>query len=189
VAAFPVFGYKVAIRQYIEEKVAAGAKITYTYVVNGGFLDWGLEHSFLLNWKEGKPELFDGGDSPASSTTLENSAQAVVGVLNHPEETKNRQVIVEDIQITQNQLLAIAKKVDPKRTWEPIVVDTKELAKSNAAKVASGDFSLPVIFDQLKLSVFGGETYGQPYKNDNALLGITPKTEADIEAIWKGLLL
>jgi hypothetical protein len=48
-ASLPVFGHKIAIRNYIEEKVKAGAKITYTYVINGPFLDWGLEVGFLLD--------------------------------------------------------------------------------------------------------------------------------------------
>ena len=25
------------------------------------FLDWGLQKNILLNWKEAKPKLFDGG--------------------------------------------------------------------------------------------------------------------------------
>jgi hypothetical protein len=48
-ARLPVFGYKVATREYIEEKVKAGAGITYTYVINAPFLDWGIEVGFLLD--------------------------------------------------------------------------------------------------------------------------------------------
>jgi hypothetical protein len=49
-ASLPVFGYKLATRKYIEEKVKAGADITYTYVINAPFLDWGLETGFLFDW-------------------------------------------------------------------------------------------------------------------------------------------
>jgi uncharacterized protein YbjT (DUF2867 family) len=191
VAPLAVFGYKVAIRKYLEEKVAAGAKISYTFVVNSGFLDWGLEHNFLLNWKAGKPEIFDSGDQLFSATSLESVGQAVVGVLTHLEETKNRQVKVQDLQVSQNQLLAIAKKVDPKRTWEPVPINVKELEVSVAEKLAGGDYSMGVMYDQIKLSMFGGNEYGQPFEsNDNELLGVAGnKTDADIEAILKTLML
>jgi uncharacterized protein YbjT (DUF2867 family) len=60
-AALPVFGYKVATRKHIEEKVAAGGSITYTYVINGPFLDWGLERRFLLDWDEENPRIMTVG--------------------------------------------------------------------------------------------------------------------------------
>lgn len=143
---------------------------------------------FLLNWREGKPEIYDSGDQLFSTTTLESVAQAVVGVLSHPEETKNRQVKIQDLQISQNKLIEIAKKVDPKRKWEPIAVSTKDVEKSTAESLAKGDFSHGVIFDQLKLSIFA-EGYGQPLVDENELVGVTGKTDADVEAIWKRLLL
>lgn len=48
-AALPVFAPKVATRKYLEDKVAAGADITYTYVVTSVFLDWALEVTLLLD--------------------------------------------------------------------------------------------------------------------------------------------
>ena len=187
-ASLAVFGYKLAIRQHLEEKVAAGAEITYTFVVNSGFLDWGLEHSFLLNWKGGKPEIYDSGNQLFSATTLESVGQAVVGVLSHPAETKNRQVNVQSIQVSQNKLLEIAKKVDPARKWEPVAVSTKDVESSTSESLSKGDYSMGVMYDQIKLSIFA-EGYGQPLEDENELLGITKKTDADIVAIWKKLLL
>ena len=73
---------------------AANPEFTYTFVRNGAFLDWGIEQSFLLDLKLGKPRIFDGGDQFFASTTLESVGQAVVGVLKHPDETKNRAVYV-----------------------------------------------------------------------------------------------
>lgn len=159
-------------------------------MINSGFLDWGLDHSFLLNWKQGKPEIYDGGNQLFSATTLQSVGQAVVGVLTHPEETKNRQVKVQDVQVSQNKLLSIAKKVDPKRTWEPVAVDIKEVEASVAQSLSKGDYSMGVMFDQIRLSIFGGNSYGQPFENDdNELLGVSKKTDADIEAVWKTFLL
>lgn len=112
-----------------------------------------------------------------------------MGVLTHLDETKNRQVSVQDVQVSQNKLLSLAKKVDPKRTWEPVAVNTKELEVSVAERFSKGDYSMGVLYDQIKLSIFG-EGYGQPFENDdNELFGVTKKTDADIEAIWRTLLL
>jgi hypothetical protein len=187
-AALPVFGYKIATRKYIEEKIAAGAGITYTYVINGPFLDWALEHRFLLSWNEEKPSIYDGGDQLVSTTTLHSVGLAVVGVLDHYEETKNKPVFVQDIQMSQNRLLELAKKVQPTKIWEPTEVSLAEIEKSSNEALAKGDYSAPVIFGYLFVAVFG-EGYGSRMKkDDNKLLGVPGKTEADVEAILKKLL-
>jgi hypothetical protein len=126
-AALPVFGYKVATRKHIEEKVAAGAGITYTYVINGPFLDWGLERQMLLNWDGEGTRIYDGGNQLISTTTLHSVGLAVVGVLDHYDETKNKSVFVQDIQISQNRLLELAKKIQPNKNWEPTEVSLAEI--------------------------------------------------------------
>lgn len=186
-AELPIFGYKIATQKHIEAKAAANPDFTYTYVVNGPFLDWGLKVGFLLNYQSGKYRLFDGGNSPFSTTTLSSVGQAVVGVLTHFEETKNRPVYVEDIRITQNQLLSIAQKVAPEKKWEVLPESLAEVKKAADEKLAKGDYS--AIVEYLNLAVYGKE-YGAAWpKLDNELLGVSGgKTEADIEALLKPLL-
>lgn len=87
-AALPVFGYKVAVCKHIEERVSNGAEITYTYIVNGPFLDWGVAHNFIINWSDGKPPLFDGGERPFSTTSLATIGTAVVAVLTKRQRTE-----------------------------------------------------------------------------------------------------
>jgi hypothetical protein len=185
-ASLPVFGYKVATRKHIEEKVKEGADITYTYVVNAPFLDWGIEVGFLFDWKEGKPRIFDGGDIPFSTTSLHSVGLATVGVLSHYEETIDRQVFVHDIVITQNQLLAIAKRVAPEKNWAPVPTKTSERYEAANAALAKGDLSM--MYEYIFVGVFG-EGYGGKFENvENKLLGVPGKTEADIEAIFKKVL-
>jgi uncharacterized protein YbjT (DUF2867 family) len=186
VATLPVFGYKVATRKHIEAAVAGGADITYTYVINGGFLDWGLQVGFLLATSAGKPTIYNDGNAVFSSTELSTVGSTVVGVLSHLDETKNRSVYVEDIQITQNQLLAIAKKAAPEKTWEPVFKNLAEVEKASYDALAKGDYGMGTMVGFILTSIFGGEKYGVPFpKNDNELLGIKGKTEADVEAIFK----
>jgi NmrA-like family len=185
-ASLPIFGYKVATRKYIEEKVKGGADITYTYVVNAPFLDWGIEVGFLLDYKEGKPRIYDGGDVPFSATTLASVGLATVGVLAHYDETINRQVTVHDIVITQNQLLAIAKKVAPEIKLTPVPITTSDLLEAANAALAKGDLSLMLNYIFVGVIADG---YGGRFENvENDLLGVPGKTEADIEAIYKKVL-
>jgi len=184
----PIFGYKVAIQEYIEEKAAANPDFTYTLVRNGPFLDWGINVGFLIEWQSGKPRVYDGGDQLFSTTTLHSIGLAVVGVLTHFEETKNRGVFTEDTQVSQNQLLEIAKLVAPEKQWEPIPTDLDELKKETDAKIAKGQFTPEVLYQYLFQAIFK-EGYGAVFeKNDNELLGVPGKTAEDIKAIWKALL-
>ena len=186
----PVFKFKIDTHKALREAAAANPDFTYTLVCNNAFLDWGLEKNFLLNWKERKPTLYDGGESLFSATTLASIGQAVVGVLSHPEETKNRFVYVKDIDVSQNQLLAIAKKVDPGKTWEePTLVDTAGIEKSSYESLAKGEITQSAMYGFLFRAIFGPSEYGSRFaKSDNELLGVKGKTEADVEALLRSLI-
>jgi nucleoside-diphosphate-sugar epimerase len=185
--ALPVFGHKVQIAKYIEEKIKSHPEFTYTPIRNSGLLDWGLAVGFLFSWKERKPAIFDGGDQLFSCTTIPTIAQAVVGVLEHPEESKNRAVYVHDIAISQNKILEIAKKIDPTATWEPVHVSTAALRAQADESLKKGDYSALVkyIFSAIFAEGYGGDL---SQKLDNKLFGIKGKTEADVEAILRPLL-
>lgn len=189
-AALPVFGDKIATHKKLREAAAAKPDFTYSSVCNGVFLDWGLKMNLVLAWKEGKPTLFDGGNSVFSATTLNSVGQAVVGVLSHPEETKNRFVYVKDIDISQNRLLEIAKKVDPTKKWEePIHVSTADMEKSSDESLAKGEVTRQVMIAYIFRAIFGPPEYGgRIAKDDNELLGVKGKTEADVEALLKTIL-
>ena len=189
-AALPVFKHKIDAHNALREAAATKPDFTYSLVCSGAFLDWGLEHNFLLNWQESKPKLYDGGKNAFSTTTLDSIGQAVVGVLTHPEETKNRFIHVKDADISQTRLLELAKKADPGRTWEePELPDTAELEESSWESLKKGDFSQPVFYAFLYRALFGPAEYGGRFAgDDNELLGIKGKTEADIEAMFKSFV-
>ncbi|TAQ89860.1 hypothetical protein B7494_g1832 [Chlorociboria aeruginascens] len=187
VKPLPVFGHKVAIQKHLED-VSAKSDLTYTLVRTGPFLDWGLKVGFLLDWKEGKPRIYDSGDQEFSTTTLRSIGLAIVGVLDHYEGTKNRAVYVQDIVTTQNRILAIAKKLTPEKKWEPVYTDLASLKKSSDEKLSKGEGTQETMYNYVFLSIFG-EGYGGHFeKLDNQLFGIPgDKTDADIEAILKEL--
>lgn len=115
-------------------------------------------------------------------------AQAVVGVLSHPEETKNRSVYVQDIVISQKKLLDLARKVAPERKWTPVTVSLDEQEKWADEKWAEGGPSPPVVYTYVRVAVFQDGYGSRMEKLDNELLGVKGKTDADVEAIWERLL-
>jgi uncharacterized protein YbjT (DUF2867 family) len=182
--ALPVFHYKVQVEDYLFEKVK-DSKLTYTLVFNAAFLDWGLDWDFTLKVSDYKPNIYDGGDVVFSSTTLASVATAVVGVLTHPEETKNRSVRIEDIKLSQNKLLQLAKEVAPEKPWEVTHLKIDDVTAEADRRLAQGlldsDTFVPYLFRSLM-----DPTYGANFeKTDNELLGLKGKTDDDVKEILK----
>lgn len=185
-ANLPVFSHNIAIRKYIEEKVKEGADITYTYLVTGAFLDWGLERGFLLEWKEGTPRIYNGGDVHFSVTTLASLGLATVGVLSYYEETRNRQVEVQDLAITQNRLLELARTIALDKKWNPVAFETSEMLGAANASLVKGDFS--VMYDYILVALFSVGYNGLLQNTENEFLGVAGKTEEDVESILRRVL-
>ena len=189
-AAMPIFKQKLEIHKALREAAAAHPSFSYSLVCNNAFLDWGIEKNFLINWKEDQPKLFDGGKTSFTAATLATVGQAIVGVLEHPEETKDRFVYCKDIDISQLDMLAIAKKVDPNKKYqEPIDIDTAAVEKSSYGALASGHPKPEDMYGFLIRIIFGPPEYGTKFtQTDNELLGIKEKSLADVEAIFKRLV-
>ncbi|KAJ8105205.1 hypothetical protein ONZ43_g7518 [Nemania bipapillata] len=186
-AKLPSFGDKVAVQNALK-KAAETSGMTYTIVINGPFFDWGMCIGFVADIKGRSLPLWDGGNRVFSTTTLSSIGRAVVGVLNHPEETKNRAVYVQDIALSSKQLLDIAKRAISADTWQGNVI-------SLDAHVAKGweELSKPhpdpenFIMNFITAAIWG-EGYGAKFeKLDNELLGIKEMSEADVEALIRKL--
>ncbi|KAH6988656.1 hypothetical protein EDB80DRAFT_817148 [Ilyonectria destructans] len=187
VRALPVFAPKVKIQDYLIEK-SKSTPITYTFVYNAAFLDWGLEQNFLINLADPNPALFDGGDIEFSATTLTSIADALVGLLSHPEETKNRTVYIHDAITTQKKLLALARKVAPEKSWEPVQVRLDDLTAKADERLAKGLFDAETFGPYILRALFDPKSQAKFEKTDNELLGVKGKTEEDIIELLKPLL-
>ncbi|KAL7914073.1 hypothetical protein GGI35DRAFT_490392 [Trichoderma velutinum] len=183
-AKLPVFAPKVGVAKYLEEK-AKTTPLTYTLAYSGPFLDWGLEHNFLFKSAGSKPILYDGGDAVFSTSTLETVAQAVVGILNNPEETKNRAVRFQSAALSQNQLLKVAKEVAPERDWQPEVVKLDDITRVADERLAKGLFDFETFAPYL-IRAINDPRYGPQFPSlDNELLGLKQLTEVEIKEIVK----
>ncbi|OAA51727.1 NAD(P)-binding domain protein [Metarhizium rileyi] len=174
---------KVKIQEYLAEKTQSSS-LTYTYIYTGAFLDWGIEHNFLLDVSKYQPTLFDGGDPVFNATSLDTIANGVVGVLTHPEETKNRAVYLGDVKVSQNDLLAIAKKVAPNKPWEPKHTTLDEAVGAADKRLAQGVVDFQTIVPYLYRAILDPEHGGNFQKNDNELLGVPRKDEKFIEQVY-----
>ncbi|PNY25461.1 Uncharacterized protein TCAP_04595 [Tolypocladium capitatum] len=183
----PVFADKIKVADYLVEK-SKTTPLTYTLVSNGAFLDWGLRNRFIINAIDFKTTVFDGGNALFSTTALPSVGDAVVGILSHPEETKNRRVYVEDLKLSQNQLLGLAKQVAPEKPWE-VVEDSLAAATTKAnERLAQGLFDFETFMPYINRASFDPEFGCNFQKPENELLGLKGKTEADVIELLKQVL-
>lgn len=171
-AALPVFGYKLPVNAHLASLAAKNDQFTYTIIRNGAFLDWGLEHAFILNNKVADPKIYGDGNQEFPVTLMSSVADAVVGVLKHPAETANRAVDIQDMLLTQNKILAIAKQIEPEKAWAPQYESIETTKKTADAAIANGDYSFNVMVLYLFCSVFGPEYQRASSRTDNELLGL-----------------
>lgn len=157
--------------------------MTYTLVCSGPFLDWAIMVGFIMDLKAKSIALFDGGERVFSATTLPTIGKAVVGVLTHAEQTKNRAVYVQDTATTLKKLAAMGKEATGAEGWKESVVSMDEVAEQAWVGWKRNGFALNFI----KLAVWG-EGYGGHFeKLDNELLGIDEMSDAEVQELVNGL--
>lgn len=186
----PVFAGKVAAQKKLDEIASRPGGMTYTVLANGLFLDWALMVGIIADVNNKKAELFDGGDRPFSVTRTKTVGETVVKVLQQFDDTKNRILRIQEAQITQNQIIGVAKNLDGTGKWETTVVDTKgledqghqELAKSDAER----DPNWRYLF--IKRGIWG-EGHGGDFahSHDNDVLGVEELGPHDIEDVIKSM--
>lgn len=183
--AFTLLVYKpnVEVHQLLKRLSSEHPLFTYTLIRNGPFLDWCLAKGLFVDFKAETTPYYDGGDRPFSTTTLATIARAVVGVLQHVDETKNRVVFVHDTVTTQKKIIDIAEKLAPGRKWTTVPVSTADLEAAAQANYAKGKVDLGSLMGMLIRVIFG-EGYGGEFEEvDNELLGIPLKTDAELEEL------
>ncbi|OBT68696.1 hypothetical protein VE03_01820 [Pseudogymnoascus sp. 23342-1-I1] len=183
-ATLPVYQPFIKVHQLLKRVSGEHPLFTYTLIRNGPFLDWCLEKGFFVDFKsETTTPFYDGGDRPFSTTTLATVARAVVGVLQHVDETRNRVVFVHDRVTTQREILGIAEKLTPGRKWTPVDVSSADLEAVSQQKFAEGKMDLGALMGFLIRAVFAEGYGGEFVEVDNELLGIPLKTEAELEEL------
>lgn len=174
--------YRAVQVQESLRKMADKGLLEYTIFSVGAFLDFLLDFPFILDVNASSIRTFDNGEHPFSSTSLQSIGQAVAGALNAPEATKNRNLLIHDIVLTQAKVLAIAKKYSPPTVqWAETRVDAQkelEQALKNAAKDPT-NFNL--IFPLLQAAILSGKYRAAYPEVDNALVGLPLLSDEELE--------
>ncbi|KAK3385716.1 hypothetical protein B0H63DRAFT_186995 [Podospora didyma] len=172
-ATVPIYQPKIAIRELCEQKAAENPNnFSWTTIQNASFLapDWTLD--FVVDVKERKADIKDGGDVLFCATTYEDIAQTVAGILTHLEETANRPVRISSVNTTQNEIIALAKELGATEGWNLTYSNTGDLEAEARKRWAAGDHSDEVIAMFINRA-FIGEGWGGYFPVlDNELLGI-----------------
>lgn len=131
--------------------------------------------------------IYDSGTECFSGTTLEGIGQAVIGVLQHPDETKNRFLGVMSIKTNQTELLAAFEEATGQK-WEVTRDSTARLLESGRAKHRDGKpgWILELVVTQLFQEGKGrGLVADGREKTDSELLGV--RSESAVEIAKKAL--
>ncbi|KAH0430103.1 oxidoreductase [Colletotrichum camelliae] len=179
---FPNYKHKVQVEEYLEQK-ARSHGISYTYIYNNVFIDLSIETGIVLDLKGQKARLYNGGERAVSMITMPTAARAVVAVLKHTEETKNRPVYIHEGLMSQKEILGHAKEVISEGEWHEEHVQLDELEKHLATQ-ATADGSKISVFHVYAVKGAFGEGLGNQYGEiDNRLLGIQPLSEEGVKEV------
>ncbi|KAJ1560719.1 hypothetical protein HK405_006186 [Cladochytrium tenue] len=180
--ALPVYADFIAVEEYLGQ-LAADNKITWTSVANNGFLDWGLKQRFFLDVVERRCTLWDGGDHLVSFTRLSAVGQAVVGILKHPDETRNRIVYIQEAEASLKDLVNIVNELHPAGadSWVLPLQSTKDAVAESYAALAKGQLDMSVLMGFLVRAALRPEA-SHFKKNDNDLLGVKLLSRVGLKA-------
>ena len=186
-ATLPVYAGKVAVQDQLKELAAkpngSPDGFSWTIVHNNAFLDSGLANGFICNVPERKMTRYDGGDTKISATKLETIAKAIVsGVLVKLDQTKNRQVRIQDVRTSQNEVLEILGAGKEGKGWEIEEFDTKKqreeglevlgrLGKGEKVDADIGKIMMGFIRSAAFAEGWGGD-FEADGECDNELLGV-----------------
>jgi uncharacterized protein YbjT (DUF2867 family) len=178
----PVYGQKIAIQKLLEDSVKeTNDQVTYTLVLNGMFLDWAIDYALMLDAKNKKIVLYDGGETPYSATPLHAVAKGVVGILKHPQETANRAVRIHGKVLTQKQVLELGKKALGEDGWTAVESSTAEsmqqgweIFKNDPANVIGW------VYKFLESAILSSKHTPEFVEVDNELLGVPDVADEEI---------
>ena len=129
--------------------------LTWTEIINGPFLDWGLKVGFLgLNLAEKSARLGDEGDHKFSTSSLPQIGLGVARVLERADKTANQVLYIQSAVVSQNSLLKAAEKITG-QNWKVDKIDLKKFVAENAPKSAAGDIGAN--YEVIFAHIVGGE--------------------------------
>ncbi|KAL5042155.1 hypothetical protein BDW71DRAFT_211465 [Aspergillus fruticulosus] len=185
--AAPTYKGKVAAQELLKS-LAAENKISYTIIYNGAFLDWGLTHGFPIDVSKRTAVLHDGGERVYSTTTQPTIGNAVVSVLAHPEETKNRVVRIAEANVTIKQLLSLAQEVIGDEDWTVTETKVDQEVETAWALIKKGVFNAESMMPFIYRAAWGKDSGGKFETTENILLGVDELDAEGVKRVIQGVV-
>ncbi|KAM0540612.1 hypothetical protein ACHAPJ_013568 [Fusarium lateritium] len=108
IAAVPFFEAK---RKYLDYLKSREDAISWTGLITGPLLDWGLPLGIWgFDLFNKKAQLFDGGNTKFTTSNGAQVGRALVAILANPAKTANKLVSIESFTTTQLEVLAVLER-------------------------------------------------------------------------------
>ncbi|KAK4665084.1 uncharacterized protein QC763_511570 [Podospora pseudopauciseta] len=175
---------KVEVVDYLIERER---EIEWTGVSTGLFFDWGLEKHGLstISLDDKTSSIVDSGNEKFQVSTLAQVGRAVVGVLKHLEETRNRYLVTSSFQVSQNEIIQAVEELTGEKY--PVVKRERaeDLQRAGEEKLAVGDYRAFIDFLRAYNNADGaGNAVGEE-ESSNGLVGLE---EEDLRECVRGWL-
>ncbi|UNI18534.1 hypothetical protein JDV02_004798 [Purpureocillium takamizusanense] len=172
-----------AVQKQLRDYAEAG-RLEYTIVATGVFLEFLIDYGFAVNWKERSAQLWgEKGDYPVSVTSLAAAARAVGEVLRNPAQTRNRAVYVNELVVTQAQILRLGEEVAPEGTeWTVTRFEDPNAEFEKRLQAVLQRPEMDTIMALVVATLFSGKFKAQFAELDNELLGVELLPEAALRA-------
>lgn len=184
---FPTYKAKVVVEDELKLQHQKTG-VEYAFIYNGALLDFAMSKvgAMIINPNDRTIPLYDGGGVNFSATTMADVGRAVASSLERWEEVKNRSVRVHSSNVTQNDIVDIARELtagDGGKEWTIQHVDTEQRSREAAEALAGGSKDPMLFFAFALKGTFGKNSNGCFKKTDNELLGIKQLTRAQLKEV------
>ncbi|GIC90224.1 aromatic alcohol reductase [Aspergillus udagawae] len=169
----PLFRQKTELIEYLKGKEAEG--LSWTGLATAGLFDWGLENGFLeFDIANRTATIWDGGNKSFTLTNEKHLSEAVVSILQHPQDTSNKYLHIASVETTQNDILAALEEITG-TGWTVNATTTEEQVSEGVRKLGAGDFS--GAFTLVRATCFGSipglrANYAKDETLANGMLGL-----------------
>ncbi|KAK0630443.1 hypothetical protein B0T17DRAFT_220991 [Bombardia bombarda] len=180
-----IVGGKVAIVDYLQEKAAENEGFTWTGLSTGLFFDKALPFAYTgINLKEKTAHIVDSGNEKWQASQRTHIGKAVVGILNHPDETANKYLTTASFNPSSNEIIAIVEEL----TGSKIAVTRQKSAERQQIgldKLAQGDYSAFLDFLTVLNQADGA---GNAVTGEDSANGVLGLQSEDLREVLKGWL-
>ncbi|KAJ6438846.1 3-hydroxybenzoate 6-hydroxylase [Purpureocillium lavendulum] len=171
-----------AVQAHLHDYANKG-RMEYSIVATGVFLEFLIDRGFAVNWHDKTAQLWGEANHPISTTSLAAAAKAVAAVLKNADQTANRAVYVNELVVTQGQILSLGKKVAPTSTeWAATNIKDPDAEFERRLQAVAQKPEMPSIMALVVGTLLSGKFRAQFDTLDNDLLGIKTLDETALEA-------